>query len=96
MGCPTYVSCPGVAAAVRTVPHSDVLIDPSHIKLLRLVLLILFDISTTFIKLSMLAMIYRLTTASQARWMSVLVRCLAIVVGLNGVIFTIVMLLQCR
>ncbi|KAI0480077.1 hypothetical protein GGR56DRAFT_252280 [Xylariaceae sp. FL0804] len=57
---------------------------------------ILFDLSTSLVKLSMLAMLYRLTAASRDRLMSRVILALAGVIGLNGFVFIVVIVFQCR
>ncbi|KAI1074496.1 integral membrane protein [Whalleya microplaca] len=57
--------------------------------------MVLFDVATTLIKLSMLAMIHRLTAASKDRKMSIIVRILMVLIGLDGLIFIFVAIFQC-
>ncbi|KAI0013882.1 integral membrane protein [Xylariaceae sp. FL0662B] len=57
--------------------------------------MILFDLATTLTKLSMLAMVHRLTTASKNRKMSVIVLILMAIIGINGVIFIMIAIFQC-
>ncbi|KAI1854904.1 hypothetical protein JX265_002543 [Neoarthrinium moseri] len=58
--------------------------------------LILFDLSTTTTKLSMLAMIYRLTSSANNRAMNITVQVLAAIVAVNGFTFILVVIFQCR
>ncbi|ORY63431.1 uncharacterized protein BCR38DRAFT_228272 [Pseudomassariella vexata] len=61
-----------------------------------LAVFILFDLASTVTKLSILAMIHRLTVASDDKWTN---RCVLIMAGLvcvNGFIFVVVTLFQCR
>lgn len=57
---------------------------------------ILFDVSTSLTKLSMLAMLYRLTKASGNKRMTTVVLSLAGVISLNAFLFIIVTVFQCR
>ncbi|KAI1337741.1 integral membrane protein [Xylariaceae sp. FL0016] len=61
-----------------------------------LVTLILFDVATGLTKLSMLAMIYRLTSASHAKAKSRTVLVLAVIIGIDSFVFIIVEIFQCR
>ncbi|KAI0128949.1 integral membrane protein [Xylariales sp. AK1849] len=61
-----------------------------------LVELVLFDLSTSATKLSMLAMIHRLTSSSEDRKMNILVRVLAVGISVNAFVFFIVTVFQCR
>ncbi|KAL8370172.1 hypothetical protein RB595_000522 [Gaeumannomyces hyphopodioides] len=63
---------------------------------LGLVQLLLFCGGTTLTKLSMLALIYRITTAAGDRTGRMLTGALAAVVSLDGVVFLVVELTQCR
>lgn len=56
---------------------------------------ILFDIATSLTKLSMLALMYRLMTASQSRMRYVAIA-LALIIAANCFIFVVVTVFQCR
>ncbi|TEA09985.1 hypothetical protein C8034_v011117 [Colletotrichum sidae] len=56
---------------------------------------ILFDLATTFTKLSMLALIYRIAHEASYKF-CILVIGLGVFIGINGVIFMVVAMLQCR
>ncbi|KAK7941014.1 uncharacterized protein PG986_013401 [Apiospora aurea] len=58
--------------------------------------LILFDAATSLTKLSMLAMLYKLTTASADKKMNHVILGLSALISLNAFIFVIVELFQCR
>ncbi|KAH9903640.1 hypothetical protein F4778DRAFT_790696 [Xylariomycetidae sp. FL2044] len=57
---------------------------------------ILFDLATSLTKLSMLAIVYRIDTASKNMRMKTFVLALATVISLNGFLFIIVTIFQCR
>lgn len=63
--------------------------------LYRLINLFLFDLATSLTKLSMLAMVRRLTTASSNKIEGVAVLFLAALIILNSFIFIIVEIFQC-
>jgi hypothetical protein len=56
---------------------------------------VLFDLATVFTKLSMLALVYRLCS-SNSKTIQRIVIGLAILITTNGIIFLIVIFLQCR
>ncbi|KAK8088805.1 hypothetical protein PG997_003766 [Apiospora hydei] len=58
--------------------------------------LILFDAATSLTKLSMLAMLYKLTTASADKKMNNVILGLSALISLNAFIFVIVEMFQCR
>ncbi|KAK8138345.1 hypothetical protein PG984_001725 [Apiospora sp. TS-2023a] len=58
--------------------------------------LMLFDAATSLTKLSMLAMLYKLTSASADRRMNIVIMALAALISLNAFIFVIVEVFQCR
>ncbi|KAK7970434.1 hypothetical protein PG996_001137 [Apiospora saccharicola] len=58
--------------------------------------LILFDAATSLTKLSMLAMLYKLTSASADRKMDIVIMALATLISLNAFIFVTVEVFQCR
>ncbi|KAK8049835.1 hypothetical protein PG994_011565 [Apiospora phragmitis] len=58
--------------------------------------LILFDATTSLTKLSMLAMLYKLSTASTDKKMNVVILGLSALISLNAFIFLMVELFQCR
>ncbi|KAK7923985.1 hypothetical protein PG985_006039 [Apiospora marii] len=58
--------------------------------------LILFDAATSLTKLSMLAMLYKLTSASADRKMNIVIMALAALISVNAFIFVIVEVFQCR
>lgn len=56
---------------------------------------IMFDLSTTFCKLSMLALVYRITTAGRSR-VRFAVLAIAGIVAADGIAFALVAIFQCR
>ncbi|KAK6864777.1 hypothetical protein PG990_005785 [Apiospora arundinis] len=58
--------------------------------------LILFDIATSLTKLSMLAMLYKLTSASGDKNMNIVILGLSALISLNAFIFIFVTVFQCR
>ena len=58
--------------------------------------MILFDAATSLSKLSMLAMLYKLTSASADRKMNIVIMALAVLISLNAFIFVTVEVFQCR
>jgi hypothetical protein len=61
----------------------------------RLATQILFDMATTLTKLSMLALLYRIAAAGVSR-MRFFVIIFASIIGLNGLLFVFITMLQCR
>ncbi|KAH6654632.1 hypothetical protein BKA67DRAFT_658915 [Truncatella angustata] len=57
--------------------------------------LILFDLSTSTTKLSMLAMIHRVTSSSKNKRMNIAVLTAAVVISVNAFIFIVVSIFQC-
>ncbi|KAK8114389.1 Integral membrane protein [Apiospora kogelbergensis] len=58
--------------------------------------LVLFDIATSLTKLSMLAMLYKLTSASADKKMNIVILGLSAIISLNAFIFIFVTVFQCR
>ncbi|KAI1505436.1 hypothetical protein F5X99DRAFT_367970 [Biscogniauxia marginata] len=63
---------------------------------LGLITLILFDLSTSLIKLSMLAMVFRLAAASNDKRTNLFIILLSAVISANSFIFVMVIIFQCR
>ncbi|KAI5928453.1 hypothetical protein F4810DRAFT_5049 [Camillea tinctor] len=63
---------------------------------LSLVTVILFDLATSLIKLSMLAMIFRLAAASHDRRTTIFILILSCIIAINCFIFVVIVIFQCR
>lgn len=79
------------AACLHTHPLSALILTSP-----RLVHLFLFDIATSLTKLSMLAMVRRLTAASNNKIENIIVLALAALITVNCFIFIMVEAFQCR
>ncbi|KAI1494814.1 hypothetical protein F5X96DRAFT_466158 [Biscogniauxia mediterranea] len=74
-------------------------VDPKFFTIglqISLLTVILFDLSTNLIKLSMLAMIFRLAAASNDKRTRIFVLVLSFVIAMNCFIFVIIVIFQCR
>jgi hypothetical protein len=57
---------------------------------------ILFDLATSLTKLSLLATVYRMTSCSKSKRMSMAVRIMAAIISVNATTFLFITIFQCK